>query len=170
MIRLRAYTVFTEIPGKGLGALPARAVNDAAIVRPAADELEQLLVGRRFWYNAVNEIWPVKAGDITPRLPQLQLLHDIGPHPFGSRGSQRDHWHVRKMRPQFLELAIFRPEIVAPFADAMRFVDGELRDVPIHRALQKRIEHQPLRCDVKHPVLTPMQPAPAGRSFVPIQR
>jgi hypothetical protein len=35
------------------------------------------------------------------------------------------------MRPQFLELAIFRSEIVAPFADAMRLVDGELRYVPV---------------------------------------
>ena len=74
------------------------------------------------------------------------------------------------MRPQFFELAIFRPEIVAPFADAMRLVDGELRDVPIHRALQKRIEHQPLRCDVKHTVFTAMQPAPAHYSALPVQR
>src|SRR6266545_7743103 len=170
MIRLRAYTVFTEIPGKGLGALPARAVNDAAIVRPAADELEQLLVGRRFWYNAVNEIWPVKAGDITPRLPQLQLLHDIGLHPFGSRGSQRDHWHVRKMRPQFLELAVLRPEIVAPFADAMRFVDGELRDVPIKRALQKSFQHQTFRRDVEQSILAAMQTAPARLCLFSIQR
>src|SRR5947208_14746501 len=109
--------------------------------------------GPRFGNNTVSEIWAVKAGDITARLPQLQLLANIGAHPLGSCCSERHYRHVRKMRPQFLELAIFRPEIVAPFADAMRFVDGKLRDVPIHRALQKRIEHQPLRCDVKHPVL-----------------
>ena len=74
------------------------------------------------------------------------------------------------MRPQFLELAIFRPEIMAPFADAMRLVYGELRDVPVHRALQKRIEHQPLRRDVKHAVFTAMQSAPARYCALPIKR
>src|SRR5207249_2105738 len=137
---------------------------------PAADKFEQLLVGHRFWNDTVSEIWPVKAGDITARLPQLQLLHDIGPHPFRGRCSERHHWHVRKMRPQFLELAIFRPEIMAPFADAMRLVYGELRDVPVHRALQKRIEHQPLRRDVKHTILAAMQPAPARYSALAVQR
>src|SRR5580693_7558790 len=149
MIRLRAYAVFAEIPGQGVSALSTCAVNDAAIVRPALNERQQLFVRRCLRNNTVSEIWSVKAGDITARLPQLQLLHNIGPHPFGSRCSERHHWHVRKMRSQFLELAIFRPEIVAPFADAMCLVDGELRDVPIYRTLQKRIEHQPLRCDVK---------------------
>ena len=38
---------------------------------------------------------------------------------------------------QLLKLAIFRPEIVAPFADAMRFVDGELGNVPVKRAFQE---------------------------------
>jgi hypothetical protein len=74
------------------------------------------------------------------------------------------------MRPQFFELAIFRPEIVSPFADTVRLVDGELRDVPVQCALQKRIEHQPLRRDVKHPVIAVMQPAPARHSVLPVQR
>ena len=74
------------------------------------------------------------------------------------------------MRAQFLELTIFGPEIVTPFADAMCLVDGELRDVPVHCALQERAEHQPLRRHVKHPVLTAMQPAPARPSIRPVQR
>src|SRR4029453_16224370 len=84
VVRFRAYSIFVEISRQRVGTLPAGAVNDAAIVRPAANELEQLFVRRRFWDNAVSETWPVKAGDITPRVPKLQLLHDIGPHPFGS--------------------------------------------------------------------------------------
>ena len=53
------------------------------------------------------------------------------------------------MRSQLFELAIFRPEIVSPLANTMRFVDRDLCNVPIERALQKRIEHQPLRRDVE---------------------
>ena len=63
------------------------------------------------------------------------------------------------MSAQLLQLAIFRPEIVSPFADAMRFVDRDLRDVPVQRALQKSVEHQPLRREVEHPVLTTIQSA-----------
>ena len=74
------------------------------------------------------------------------------------------------MRPQFLKLAIFRPEIMAPLADAMRLVDGELGDIPVYRALQKRIEHQALRRDVKHAVLAAMQTSPARHSALAIQR
>ena len=44
---------------------------------------------------------------------------------------------VGKMSSQFLELAIFRPKIVAPLADAMRLVDCDLRNVPVQRALKK---------------------------------
>ena len=56
------------------------------------------------------------------------------PHPLGGGRRQRHHRHVREMLPQFFQLAIFGAEIVAPFADAMGFVDRDLGDVPIERA------------------------------------
>ena len=58
---------------------------------------------------------------------------------------------------------------MAPLADAMCFIDGQLRDVPVKRAFQKRLQHQSLRRDVEHPVLAPMQPAPARLCLVPVQ-
>ncbi len=74
------------------------------------------------------------------------------------------------MFPQFLKLAILRSEIVAPFADAMRFVDGELRNVPVKRALEEGVQHQPFRCDVEHSILAAMQAAPSRLCLFPIQR
>ena len=35
------------------------------------------------------------------------------------------------MRPQFFQFAIFRAKIVAPFTDTMRFIDRDLRNVPV---------------------------------------
>src|SRR4029077_16952012 len=99
MIRLRAYAVFTEIPGQGVGALSAGAVNDAAIVRPAANERQQLFVRRSFWNDTVSETLSVKTGDITTRVAQLQFLHDVYSDPLCGRRGERHHWHIRKMRP-----------------------------------------------------------------------
>ena len=50
----------------------------------------------------------------------------------------------------------------------MRFIDGELGDVPVKRALQKRIQHQPLRCYIKHSILAAMQAAPTRLCLFPI--
>src|ERR1051325_9837864 len=50
---------------------------------------------------------------------------------------------------------------MSPFADAMGFIDCKLRNVPVQCALQKRVEHQPLRRDIQQPVLAALQAAPA---------
>ena len=48
VIRLRRDAVGVQFRGDGLGGLAARAINDPAVVRPALQELEQLIVGRDF--------------------------------------------------------------------------------------------------------------------------
>ncbi len=58
---------------------------------------------------------PRRAGDILARLR-------IG------RGGEGDARNIGKALRQCGELQIFRPEIMAPLADAMRLVDGEERD------------------------------------------
>ena len=59
---------------------------------------------------------------------------------------------------------------MTPFADAMCFIDRDLGNVPVERALQKRFKHQPLRRDVQHAVVSAMQPAPACNRFLSLQR
>ncbi len=61
------------------------------------------------------------------------------------------------MSPQLFQFAVFRPEIVTPFTDAMRLVDRDLRNVPVQRPFQKGIEHQAFRRDIKQPVLATMK-------------
>src|SRR5438477_12436925 len=46
-----------------------------------------------------------------------------------------------------------------PLADTMRFIDRDLRNVPIQRALQKILHHQPLRRDVEQTKLVAIESA-----------
>jgi hypothetical protein len=72
------------------------------------------------------------------------------------------------MFPQLFQFAIFRPEIVAPLANAVCLVNRDVRDVPVQRAFQKRFEHQALRRHVKHPVLAAVQSAQSRDRFISI--
>ncbi len=170
VIRFRADAIFVKIARQRIGALATRAINDAAVVRPAADERQHLFVGRRFGNNTIGQVRPVEAGDVAARIAQVQLLNDVDPHPLGSRGGERHDRHFGQMFPQFFQLTIFRAEIVTPFADAMRFIDCDLRDVPVERAFQKRLQHQSFWRDVKHTVFATVKAAPARGCFLPIQR
>ena len=87
--------------------------------------------------DAVDEIGAIEIADEEQRIAQRELLGDVAPHlPRRGRGV-RVNRGVSELVPQQRELAIFRPEIVAPVADAMRLVDRErLRAHP----LQQRAE------------------------------
>ena len=54
----------------------------------------------------------------------------LGTNAFGGGGGERHERDFWKNAAQGIDLAIFGAEIMAPFADAMGFVDGEQIDVP----------------------------------------
>ena len=56
---------------------------------------------------------------------------------------------MRDHLPDFLEAAVFRAEIVAPLADAVRLVHGQSGDVPVLQPRQEIRQHQALRRDVE---------------------
>ena len=68
VVWLRADAILIQIPGQRFGALAACTVNDAAVVRPAANERQQLVVGRRFRNHAICQVRPVKTGDVATRI------------------------------------------------------------------------------------------------------
>ena len=72
------------------------------------------------------------------------------------------------MPAQLFQFAIFRPEIVTPFADAMRLIDCDLRNFPVQRPFQKGVEHQAFRRHVKQLVLATMKPAQPRDRFISI--
>ncbi len=70
----------------------------------------------------------MKAGDIFVRIAQRELLDDIMPHLPRGTGRESCDRAVRKMSAERAKLPVFGPEFVAPFGDAMRFVDREKRN------------------------------------------
>ena len=169
MIRFRADAVLIQIARQRFGAFSAGAIDDAALARPTPKKREQLLIGSGFRHDAVTEIGPIETRDVAAWVAQLELFDDVDLDPLGRRRGQGHNRHLRELRPQLFQLAILRPEIVAPFADAMGFVDGDLADVPVQGALAERVEHQALGRDVEQSVLAAVQAAPARRRFRSIQ-
>src|SRR5205807_4453164 len=77
-------------------AVSALAVNDAAIAWTPLDETQKLFVGAVFRQHAIGEVRPVETRDVTTRITQTKLLHDVGANSLRRRGSKRHYWNARK--------------------------------------------------------------------------
>ena len=71
VIRPGLDAVFAQALRHAFGRLARQAIHDAAFLRPAAEKIQQLIVGLVFGEDAVGEIGPVEAGHVTFRLVQL---------------------------------------------------------------------------------------------------
>ena len=71
-----------------------------------------------------------------------------------------------KSLPQRAELAVLRPEIVAPHADAVGLVDGDERQLRVLQELAEAVRDQPLGGDVEQLQSAACGPDP-GRSPAP---
>ena len=67
----------------------------------------------------------------------MQLIDNILAHALGCSRGQRHDRHIREMFSQFFQLAILRPKIVAPLADAMRLVHHEQRRLVLHQPMPR---------------------------------
>ncbi len=105
--------------------------------RCAGEHGLELLVARQARPHAVDQVRPIEAADQHERVAQPELADDVLAHA-GRRGRrERVHRHLRPGRAQRAELPVLRPEVVAPVADAVRFVDGDVAHAgPRHRRLE----------------------------------
>ena len=77
--------------------------------------------------DVIADVGPVEAGDDQPVRRDSELGEDVGAGArVGGRG-QREPRHLGMVVEQRPQLAIVGPEVVAPFADAMRLVDRDQR-------------------------------------------
>ena len=166
VIRRGLHAIGGQPCGDALGRFAALAVNDPALVRARANERERLLVGAGLRRNAVAEVGPVEARDVTTRLAQLEQSDDVRANALGSRGRERHHRRIWNQVAQLRELPIFRAKVMTPFADAMRLVNGEQVHVPLLQIGQKPGKHQPLRRDVEQAELAVVDAAQARPRFV----
>ncbi|EGY01901.1 hypothetical protein AZA_54302 [Nitrospirillum viridazoti Y2] len=147
-----------------------QAIDDARVLRMvAADEVQQLpaliVLGR----HAIGDVGPVEAGDELPRLAQSQALHDVGLGLRVGRGRQRDARHGGETLVQHRQLQVFRPEVVAPLADAVRLVQGEQADARPVQQLQEARGDQPLRRHVQQVQIAPLARPLHIQRLAPVQ-
>ena len=100
-----------------------------------------------------------KPAMIRPVLGNAELGQDVGAGArVGGRG-QREPRHVRMVVEQRPQLAIVGPEIVAPFADAMRFVDRDQREFgPCSSKPPEAVARRALGRDVEQVELAGLEP------------
>ena len=79
--------------------------------------------------HAIADVGPVEPRQHHAIGRNAELLQDVGARRDIGGGRQRDARHARQRVTQRFELAIFGAEIMAPLADAMRFIDGDQRDL-----------------------------------------
>jgi hypothetical protein len=95
-------------------------------------DLLQLLLQRGARQDAVDQIGTIERADQLQRLAQLQLRRDVAAHAAGRGRGEGVQADAGKARSQRAELAVLRTEVVAPLADAVRLVDGDVRDAAEH--------------------------------------
>ena len=128
--------------GRVFHLLAALAVDDAGIALVlAADEAQQLLAGVVLLDQGVADVGPVEAADEDAGVLQLQALDHVGAGLVVGGGRQRHAGHVGVALVQHGELQVVFAEVVAPLADAVRFVDGEeAEQAALVQAGQLRLE------------------------------
>ncbi len=151
-------------------AVAALAVNDAAIDWTPLDETQKLFVGTVFRQHAIGEIRPIETRDVTTRLTQTKLLHDVGANSFRRSCSERHDRDIRKEFAKLGKLPIFRPKVVAPFADAMRLVDRDQIDLPLSQVSKKARQHCPLRSHIQQAKRAIAQAQHPRGSFIRLER
>ena len=140
--------IITQPGGGAFGFCAAAAIDNAgatSFANQGADLAAFILTRRGF----DQDIGPVEGSAKHRRFLQAQLQADIF-HRARIGGCGQCHArHMRKARAQYAKAAIFGPEMMAPLADAMRFIHRKQGDIQAFQPRLHRLQRQPLRRDVK---------------------
>jgi hypothetical protein len=103
--------------------------------------------------DGVADVRPVEAADELVRVFELQPLDDVGAGQRVGGGGQRDARHARVALVQHGQRPVLGPEVVAPLAHAVGFVDREQAQgallVQVIEQAQKARRVQPLGRDIQ---------------------
>ena len=94
-------------------------------------DLVHTLAGARLFANGEPQIGTVeRSGELVAVRVELEVVDDVESDLGVGRGRERGDGHVGEVAPQVAQLAVRRPEVVPPLADAVRLVDDEPREEP----------------------------------------
>ena len=124
-----------------LRLLPRVAVHDRRAALPPRQQRRQLPLDVVLGAHGIAEVRAVEARheDLGPL--EVELLHDVPPHPLRRRRRQRQHGGVRELLAELPQVAVVGPELVPPLGDAVRLVDRDQAD----RSARSRSDGTPRR-------------------------
>ena len=140
---------------KRIDLLPREAVDDARLGAMAAEHLLQLALQRGPGQHAVEKVGPVERSDELRWIVQRELCGDIAPDPRRGRRGVGMEANARKQLPQACQLAILRPEVMPPVADAVRLVDRHEADAARRQQRQEAfaaVAHEPFRREIQQTI------------------
>src|SRR4029077_4081921 len=107
----------------------ADTVNDRRLTFVAAQRFRDLRVDVELRSNAIEKIRAIERSNQYCWLLEPELLDDVGAHALGRGRGVGVETRAAEAGLQRRELAIFRAEVVAPLADAVRLVDRKCGDL-----------------------------------------
>src|SRR5690242_13629212 len=126
-------------------------VDDDAAVGDLLDGAQQQFILRASigLANDVAQIGAAKAGDVLERLAEPELLDDVVADALGGAGGEGGNRAVREKFAEAAELAILGAEVMAPFGNAMGFVNSEERDGDAPKPCGSAVEGDAFRREIE---------------------
>ena len=132
-------------------------VDDAAFPELRLQEGGELALLLGAGRDCVADVRTVEAGDDHAVGGDAELVQDVGARHLVGGGGQRDPRDAFEQVAERAQLAIFGPEIVAPLADAMCFVDRDQRQGDVIEPLLETLHRRAFGRDVEQVDLTRLQ-------------
>ena len=170
MIGQRADAVLDQPLGGLLHLLARQAVDDAALAAVRCQKIAQLLLALVALDDGVGNVRPVKAGGEDARILEAEAFDDVGARRRIGCCGERHARHAGEVAGDARQLAIFGPEVMAPLADAVRFVDRKEADVRFLQHLLEAGRHQTFGRDVEQLQAIGAEIVAHGARFVGIER
>jgi len=106
----------------------------------------------------VADVGPVEAGDDQSVIGNAKLRQNVRARSLVGSCRERQPRHVRIVVEQRLQRAIVGPEIMPPFADAMRLVDRDQGERDTRDQIAEALAGRPLRRDIDEVEIAGEQP------------
>ena len=156
MIRSSRQSARCEGRGEPLGTRSGSAIDYPALILPLADEIEYLPKRLVFRSHLIREIGAIEAGNENSRIAEMEVANDVRSYSGRGGGRQSHDGYVWQKRTQLRKLTIFRTKIMAPFGNAVRFVDRQRGHVPGAQIVLPIVKHQALRRRIKQAEFAPV--------------
>ena len=156
----RTNLILLQILGYLVHPLDGRAVNDAGLRIPG-EVFVQHLHFRFLRADAPHlkiQIGTVKTGDLYQWFAETKLELDVLPHLWCCSRSKRHGWRSSKAFECVLDLQEVGAEVVAPLADAVRFIHGHQAERSLSNGLSENGTPEAFGRDVHEPELAKAHP------------